>query len=88
MGLRSLLLVLSMIAVPAIGQQTATSTTTSTAPQAKPEKKICHRLVETGSLVPSKPDCRTRAQWEADAIAGQSEARYLVEKSRAGTGPQ
>lgn len=50
-----------------------------------PEEVVCHREVNTGSLIPGKRTCMTRAQWQAQAEAAQAEAERNEEHSRINT---
>ena len=59
-------LLLVAVAVPAAAQDAAP----------KPEKKICRAVQSTGSIM-SKRDCRTRAEWDAQARANEKANRNI-----------
>ena len=40
------------------------------------EKKICQRLLPTGSIMP-KTVCRTKAEWAAQASSNQGETEHM-----------
>ena len=50
------------------------------------EKPICHRTAVIGSLVPTKRECHTRAEWAAMARAGNDAARDIIDHDRGGGG--
>lgn len=43
----------------------------------KPEKVVCKRLVETGSLVRGKRTCKTQAAWDRDGEAARKQVREI-----------
>jgi hypothetical protein len=47
-----------------------------------PEKKICQREIVTGSRVPSKKICRTRAEWQELARINRTAYRTNGETGR------
>jgi hypothetical protein len=64
---------------------------TEAAPTA-PEKKICRRVIATGSVM-AKVTCHTKAEWDAIAAKGQSDlergaaqdrARAMIQQQRPG----
>ena len=57
----------------------------ATPPPATPvnplDKVVCHREVETGSLVRSRKECRTRREWSLLADAARRDAQTMRERS-------
>jgi hypothetical protein len=45
-------------------------------------KMICRKEAPTGSLIRTKKECRTQAQWDALARGSQDMANDLVERNR------
>ncbi|MGA9581578.1 MAG: hypothetical protein WBR13_06385 [Allosphingosinicella sp.] len=42
-----------------------------------PEKIVCKRVVETGSLVRGKRTCKTQAAWDRDGEAARKQVREI-----------
>lgn len=64
-------LALLVLATPALAQQADPSATTEK-PAAKkddPNRQICRRTGQTGSILGGKPECHTKAEWEKLARA-------------------
>ena len=80
--MRSLIMLaaLSLLTAPAL----ADPTTSAPAKPAKgsPEEVVCHREAPTGSLVPSKRICMTRAQWQAQADVARSQTQDMEDRGR------
>lgn len=51
------------------------------AAQKHAEKKICRRVIVTGSITP-KRDCHTQAEWAELAKAGEDDVRKMQDNSR------
>lgn len=47
---------------------------------ASPEKKICRSMTPVGSRIPSRPVCKTRAQWSGIDKAAANEAKELTDQ--------
>ena len=47
---------------------------------AAPEKKICKKTVDTGSLVRGRKICRTRAEWAKSARTAREEAEKMQDR--------
>lgn len=78
-------LVLSALAFPAAAQQ---AQTTQPKKLSDPNRTICRRAAPTGSLVPAKKDCRTQAQWDAEATTGNRNTREMMDRqSSSAQGP-
>lgn len=74
--------ILLAIAAAALAQgSTAASPTGAT----DPNKRICKRTVDTGSLVRGKRVCRTRAEWDRLAEAARAGGQDMVDRHAAGT---
>lgn len=54
------------------------------APPAAPNKRICRRFAATGSMIPSRRECRTAAEWDRLAEANQAQGRDVMERARSG----
>lgn len=50
------------------------------APKA-PEKKICRRVIATGSVM-ARTTCRTKAEWDALSARGRSDAERQINQER------
>lgn len=46
-----------------------------------PDKIICKRAVETGSLVRGKRTCKTRAQWDSEGQAARRQVQEMQDGS-------
>ncbi len=46
-----------------------------------PDKIICKRAVETGSLVRGKRTCKTRATWDSEAQAARRQVQEMQDNS-------
>lgn len=46
-----------------------------------PDKIICKRIAETGSLVRGKRTCKTRATWESEAQAARRQVQEMQDNS-------
>jgi hypothetical protein len=55
--------------------------TQSAATAGVPEKKVCRRIVVTGSITP-KRICHTQAEWNAQAKAEEDSVRQMQDNSR------
>ncbi len=53
------------------------------APAVDPEKKICKRGVQIGSLVRAKKICRTKADWNAQEAQARQDVLEMQRTSRA-----
>lgn len=42
-----------------------------------PDKIVCKRIIETGSLVKGKRTCKTRAAWSRDAEEGRKKVQEI-----------
>ena len=67
------------VATAGLAQQTASP------PPAKP-KLICKRSAETGSLIPTRKECRTREEWDRLAEAARSNAEYENQRNASRSG--
>ena len=82
--------VLTLAAAPAQAATTAQPVVTPAAtaapatPAEDPNRRICRRFTATGSLVPSKRECRTAAEWDRLAERAQAQGRDVVERARSG----
>lgn len=61
------------------------------APQAAPgdtevkkERRICRKIVDTGSLIRGKRECRTASEWDKLAQAARSGSQYIVDQNAGG----
>lgn len=52
----------------------------STPPQPAPEKMVCKRQPETGSLVRFRKACRTESKWRQVSDQAQDEARSMQDR--------
>lgn len=53
----------------------------ATAPAPDAEKKVCRRVVSTGSIMP-RTKCRTKAEWAAlDAAANQAAEQVIGQRN-------
>jgi len=52
--------------------------TEPTTPAPDPNKKICRRLIPTGSRVPPPAECHTKAQWDLLAAAARESSERFV----------
>jgi hypothetical protein len=85
--------VLTLAAAPAQGGTPAQPAATPVAaaapvaaePAADPNKRVCRRFAATGSMIPSRRECRTAAEWNRLADAAQAQGRDVVERARSGT---
>jgi hypothetical protein len=66
-----------LIAVALIVPQTAP---VDTAPPAK-ERRICRKIVDTGSLVRGKRECRTAAEWNNLANAARLGSEDIIQRN-------
>ncbi len=66
----------------------ANATTTEMAPRRSPnpDKLICRRDLETGSLVKMRRTCHTKREWEEMGNAARRDAHAIQEKSLIATG--
>jgi hypothetical protein len=77
-----------MIRVPVLLMLTALSGAALADPVPKPgdedyaTRMICRKEAPTGSLIRTKKECRTQAQWDALARGSQDMANDLVERNR------
>jgi hypothetical protein len=62
-------------------QSTAQSAKASSAAESATEKKVCRRIVVTGSITP-KRTCQTQAEWNAQAKANEDSVRQMQDDSR------
>lgn len=46
-----------------------------------PDKVVCKRLVETGSLVKGSRTCKTRAAWARDAEEGRKKVQEIQDST-------
>jgi hypothetical protein len=67
--------------VPAIAQ-TAPATTTDSQANPPKEKKICRRYSVTGSIVSTRSECHTKADWAAIDANNSSRADGMLDDSR------
>ncbi len=65
-----------MAALAALAMGTAAIAQTPAA-QPDPEKKICRKTLETGSLVKKKRQCFTRTEWARIAEAARTNLQYI-----------
>ena len=54
-------------------------------PPADPNKRICKRFANTGSMIPSRRECRTAGEWSRIAEAAQSSSQDMVDRGRTGS---
>ncbi|HYW17254.1 MAG TPA: hypothetical protein VE891_14015 [Allosphingosinicella sp.] len=47
----------------------------------KPDKVVCKRIVETGSLVRGAKTCKTRAQWDHDGALARRQVQDIQDAS-------
>jgi hypothetical protein len=47
----------------------------------KPDKVVCKRLVETGSLVRGSKTCKTQAQWDHDGAQARRQVQEIQDAS-------
>ena len=66
----------TMAALAALGMGTA-AIAQAPAAQPDPEKKICRKTLETGSLVKKTRQCFTRAEWARIAEAARVNTQYI-----------
>lgn len=72
-------LALVMMASPLFAQQpTATDAAKTTA---KPERKICKRSAPSGSLIETRRECHTRAEWDQMAQAARAQGQDMVDRA-------
>jgi hypothetical protein len=77
-----------MMRIPFLLLLTSLSTAAFADPVPKPgdpdyeTKMICRKEAPTGSLIRTKKECRTQAQWDALARGSQDMANDLVERNR------
>ncbi|WP_121115956.1 hypothetical protein [Croceibacterium ferulae] len=74
-------------AQPAAAPQAATAPAPAAAPEpaADPNKRICKRFANTGSMIPSRRECRTVAEWTRIAEAAQSSSQAMIDRGRTGS---
>ena len=65
------------LAAPAAVQQ---SPAPSSTPAPAAEKKFCRREVATGSMMPGKPVCHTKAEWNAIDTANSENAQGALSR--------
>ena len=70
----------AVVAEPA-PQSTAQSTKADSVTESATEKKVCRRVVITGSITP-KRTCHTQAEWNALAKANEDSVRQMQDDSR------
>lgn len=46
----------------------------------KPDKMICKRSAETGSMIPTRKECHTRAEWDAIAQSARVAGQEMVDR--------
>lgn len=69
------------LAVSILVATSATAGSAGSLSEAAPgDKVICKRYVETGSLMKSRKECRTRAEWQKLAVEGRNQAKEMVLK--------
>lgn len=73
--MRGMKIIVGLAAI-AIGGSTLAQTSPA---QPDPEKKICRKTLETGSLVKKTRQCFTRAEWARIAEAARTGAQYIVD---------
>lgn len=70
----SLVAALALLSAGPVLAQPSERTDTATG---KPEKIVCKRLVETGSLVKGKRTCKTQAAWDRYGEAARRQVREI-----------
>lgn len=68
-----------LIATPALAVQGAPAKVDA---MAKPDQKICRKTALIGSLIPTKRECHTRAEWGALARDGNDAVRAEADRNR------
>ncbi|MGL5837319.1 MAG: hypothetical protein ACRCY3_02335 [Sphingorhabdus sp.] len=63
--------------------QTAPAATDGAVASANPDKKICKRSKQIGSLVMTKKICRTKADWDAEEAQARQNVLEMQRTSRA-----
>lgn len=73
----------STVAQAAAGQQSVVPAAASqAAPAPAPgERRICKRSAPSGSLIETRRECHTRAEWDRIAQAARTEGQDMVERS-------
>lgn len=75
--------VILVASLPAHSQPTpaASAPAPAQAAPAEPEKLICRKQIETGSLVRGKKTCMTRTEWAKVGDAARDGSQYLLEQN-------
>lgn len=68
-----------MMASPSLAQQPAATEPGKVT--AKPERKICKRSAPSGSLIETRRDCHTRAEWDQIAQAARAQGQDMVDRA-------
>ena len=76
--------VLLAVAVPAWAQSTADPTAGILAAKPQPEKQVCRRIEETGSIMGGKRACHTKAEWAS--IDQRNDDRVSASRDQNGQG--
>lgn len=79
----ALLVPLVISAAPALAQTTASGSTAEAAvDKSSPDYVRCRRIEVTGSRARKEKICKTNAEWEAVAKAGNDSSREQLERSQ------
>ncbi|WP_315760516.1 hypothetical protein [Sphingomonas sp. Y38-1Y] len=74
---------MSMLLIAAALLAPQTAPVDAAAPPAK-ERRICRKLVDTGSLVKGKRECRTAAEWNNLANAARLGSEDIIQRNAGG----
>lgn len=78
-----LLSLLSLATTPALGQAPASSAATdAVTDKSSPDYMRCRRIEVTGSRARKERVCKTNAEWDAIARAGNDTSREQLERSQ------
>ncbi|MDQ0836810.1 hypothetical protein [Sphingomonas faeni] len=77
-------LAFALVATPVVAQQPSAKTAVTDKAPVKPERMICKRSAPAGSLIETRRDCHTRAEWGQIAQAARATGQDMVDRSATG----
>lgn len=74
-------LAFTLVASPSLAQQPVATEQSKVA--VKPDRKICKRSAPSGSLIETRRECHTRAEWDQIAQIARAQGQDLIERAAA-----
>lgn len=77
-------LAFALMATPVVAQQPAATKTVTDKAAVNPERMICKRSSPAGSLIETRRDCHTRAEWNQIAQTARATGQDMVDRAAIG----